>query len=88
MQDIINNYNNYISKEHFWIDIRKIDPRMKEFIDKVIASKKPSGNKTTNYILSTDSYKASQFNMFNDEDFDEHGKKERLIYMHAFNSVH
>ena len=84
MQDIFNIYNSYITKVHFWADIRKNDPRMKEFIDRVLITKKPSVNKSPNYILSTDSYKASQFNMFNDEDFDEHGKKERLVSMYAF----
>jgi len=38
----------------------------------------------SNPILNTDSYKASQHRMFFDDDFDDSGKKERLISMYAF----
>jgi nicotinamide phosphoribosyltransferase len=37
-----------------------------------------------NPILWTDSYKASQYNMFFDKEFDEDGLKERLVRMYAF----
>lgn len=70
-------------KVAFWANIRKTDMRMKQFIDEVLATH-IRGEIGNNPVASTDSYKASQFNMFNDEQFDEDGLKERLVEMYAF----
>jgi len=80
----MNEYNNFINKNDFWVNLRKKDPRMKKFIDAVIDEKLPIVFRKKNYILKTDSYKATQFNMFMDDEFDDNDKKERLIYMNAF----
>jgi len=78
-------YTNCTDKPAFWAMVRKTDPRMKKFIDEVLANHKPiSGRNSNNVIKKTDSYKLTQFNMGFDEEFDsETGLKETLVGMYA-----
>jgi nicotinamide phosphoribosyltransferase len=79
-----NNYNTTNNKDLFWSDRWATDPRMYQFIDEVLATYTPSGSKEVNELLSSDSYKGTQFNMGFDSEFDEEGKKEVLTYMYAY----
>jgi nicotinamide phosphoribosyltransferase len=77
------NYNTNNNSD-FWVSLQKTDPRMKQFIDEVLATHKPiQGRNTNNQILKTDSYKATQYNMGFDSEFNEEGVKERMIGMYA-----
>ena len=76
-------FNTTTEKDLFWSNLWATDPRMKQFIDEVLATYTPSGSTEVNEILLTDSYKATQFNMGFETEFDENGKKEFLSYMFA-----
>jgi len=71
------------NESSIWTNIRSSDPRCIQFIDEVMkmSYKVPS---TTNPIFWTDSYKLTQFNMFNDVKPDENGEMQRLTNMYAF----
>ena len=59
------------------------DPRMRNYIDHVIATYNPeSAPDPNNIILNSESYKYTQGNMINDEEFVD-GKKETLIGLYA-----
>ena len=59
------------------------DPRMRAYIDHVIVThKSDSGPDPNNPILNSDSYKYTQYNMMNDDEFVD-GRKETLIQMYA-----
>jgi nicotinamide phosphoribosyltransferase len=61
----------------------RLDPRMRAYIDYVIATHKPaSGPDPNNPILISDSYKYTQHNMMNDDEFVD-GRRETLIQMFA-----
>ena len=70
------------NKDAFWADHRDLK-HMRKFIDEVMlmASCMLSAD---NPIMMTDSYKLTQFNMFNDINPDEEGNMQRLTGMSAF----
>jgi len=70
------------NKDAFWADHRDLK-HMRKFIDEGMAfpSCMPSMN---NPIIRTDSYKLTQFKMFNDAEPDEDGNMQRLTKMYAF----
>ena len=82
-------YNSAISDgrvQNFFDDLRNRDPYMKKFIDEVLATPVPTSVPTSdrvNWILNTDSYKATQYNMGFDVEYNEDDQKERLIEMFA-----
>jgi nicotinamide phosphoribosyltransferase len=75
-------YQQAADKAAFWADHRSLQ-HMHKFIDEVMSlpSCIPSAD---NPIMMTDSYKLTQFNMFNDAEPDEDGNMQRLIKMYAF----
>ena len=79
------NHTTCTDKPAFWAMVRKTDPRMKKFIDEVLANHKTvHGRNPENVIMKTDSYKLTQYNMGFDEEFDPHTDlKETLIGMFA-----
>ena len=78
-------YTTCTNKPAFWDIVLKTEPRMKKFIDEVLAAYKPvRGRNPENIILKTDSYKLTQYNMGFDEEFDpDTQQKETLIGMFA-----
>lgn len=77
------NYNTNTGSD-FWSCLQKTDPRMRQFIDEVLATHKPiNGRNPNNQLFKTDSYKATQYNMGFDSEFNEDGLKERMIGMYA-----
>jgi nicotinamide phosphoribosyltransferase len=75
-------YHEATDKEAFWAVHRSLQ-HMHKFIDEVMlmASCMPRAD---NPIMMTDSYKLTQFNMFNDAEPDENGNMQRLTKMYAF----
>lgn len=76
-------YTAHAGNPAFWEDLRNNDPMCKVFIDYVLG-KPQIPIDPTNPIFKTDSYKLSQFNMFNDVKPDKNGNMQTLIKMYAF----
>jgi len=84
VSDFSKKYMEAGNKAVFWNELRTNDPMCKEYIDYVESLECNHSYQQDNPILQTDSYKGSQFNMFNDVKPDKNGDKQRLVDMYAF----
>jgi nicotinamide phosphoribosyltransferase len=75
-------YQQATDKDAFWKKHQSLQ-HMHNFIDEVIVMA-PCIPSADNPIMMTDSYKLTQFNMFNDVEPDEDGNMQRLTKMYAF----
>jgi nicotinamide phosphoribosyltransferase len=75
-------YQKAADKARFWYEHPSLQ-HMRSFIDEVMVEplRIPRAD---NPIMMTDSYKLTQFNMFNDAEPDEDGNMQRLTNMYAF----
>lgn len=82
MSIFLTEYQQSSNKINFWLEQKKNDFKCTRFIDEVMGLS-PCIPSLDNPIMMTDSYKLTQYNMFNDVEPDEDGNMQRLTSMYA-----